>query len=123
VRSRKQSFCITATDPVDLTLPRALQNPYLTDVTGSSCGSPGSIWMRQALPAGWADTYGAGIPGQSVDITRVPNGRYLMEMHVNPSGELYEVTTANNVARRRVTLSGRPGQRRVRAAAWNGIRR
>jgi hypothetical protein len=122
-RSRKQAFCITATDPVDLTLPRAEVNQGFPSIGGSSCGSPGSIWIREALPAGWADTYGAGIPGQSVDITRVPNGRYLMEMHVNPSGDLLEVTTENNIARRRLRLSGKPGRRRVHVAPWNGIRR
>jgi Lysyl oxidase len=122
VRSRKQSFCITSTDPVDLTLPRALVSPGPTTIGGSSCGSPGSIWIRQALPAGWADTYGAGIPGQSVDITGVPNGRYLIEMHVNPERELFEVSTDNNIASRRLTLSGKPGERRVRVAPWRGIR-
>lgn len=123
VRSRKQAFCITATDPVDLTLPRAQADFGLTGVGGSACGMERSIWIREALPAGWADTYGAGTPGQSFDITRVPNGRYVVEMEVNPGDELYEVSKDNNVARRRITLSGRRGARRVRAAPWNGIDR
>jgi hypothetical protein len=122
VRARKQAFCITSTDPVDLTVPGAA-DLGLDTFSGSSCGSTGSIWLRQALPAGWADTYGAGLPGQSFDITGVPNGRYLVEMEVNPGGDLYEVTTDNNVARRRIVLSGRRGARRVRVAPWNGIRR
>jgi Lysyl oxidase len=123
VRSRKQAFCITATDPVDLTLPRALTDIGFVPFTGSACGTQRSIWIREALPAGWADTYGAGTPGQSFDITGLPNGRYFVEMEVNPGGELYEVSKDNNVSRRRITLSGRPGARRVRAAPWNGIDR
>jgi Lysyl oxidase len=123
VRSRKQAFCITATDPVDLTLPRALTSLGLTPFSGSTCGIDRSIWIRQALPAGWADTYGAGTPGQSFDITGVPNGRYFVEMQVNPGCQLFEVSADNNVARRRITLSGKAGSRRVRAAPWNGIER
>ena len=123
VRSRKQAFCITATDAVDLTLPRALADLGLTPFTGSACGIDRSIWIRQALPAGWADTYGAGTPGQSFDITGVPNGRYFVEIQFNPGGDLYEVSSDNKVERRRITLSGRAGARRVRAAPWNGIER
>ena len=122
VRNRKQSFCITPTDAVDLTLPRALLTSELAALSLSSCGTPQSIWIRETLPAGWADTYGASVPGQSFDITDVPNGRYLVEMRVNPRGELFEVSTDNNVARRRIVLSGKPGKRRVRMAAWRGIR-
>lgn len=48
--------------------------------------------------------------------------RYLLEMRVNPRGELQETTTANNVARRRIRLGGRPGRRTVRVAPWRGIR-
>ena len=122
VRNRKQSFCITPTDAVDLTLPRALLTSELAALSLSSCGAPQSIWIRETLPAGWADTYVASVPGQSFDITGVPNGRYLVEMRVNPRGELFEVSTDNNVARRRIVLSGKPGKRRGRMAAWRGIR-
>ena len=40
---------------------------------------------------------------------------------MNPLGELHETTTANDVARRRIRLTGRPGHRRVRVSAWHGI--
>jgi hypothetical protein len=121
VRSLKQSFCLVATDAVDLTLPGAEPHPYEVGL-GSACGDRSSIWIRETLPAGWADTYGPSLPGQQFDITGVPNGRYLLEMQVNPLGELHEVTTANNVARRGVVLGGRPGRRTVRVAPWHGIR-
>ena len=74
------------------------------------------------LPAGWGDTYSPFLPGQRFDITRVPNGRYLLETHVNPGGRLHEATTANNLARRRVILGGKPGRRTVQVAPWHGIR-
>ena len=122
VRARKQSFCLAATDAVDLTLPGAELRPDALGLSSSMCGDRLSIWIRQTLPAGWGDTYGAFLPGQRFDITRVPNGRYLLEMRVNPLGQLQETTTANNVAQRRVRLGGRPGRRTVRVAPWHGIR-
>ena len=52
----------------------------------------------------------------------MPNGRYLLEMHVNPRGDLHEATRENNVARRTVVLSGERGAREVRVLPWHGIR-
>jgi hypothetical protein len=121
VRSRKQSFCLAATDAVDLTGPGAELRPDVLGLSASACGDDRSIWIREVLAAGWGDTYNAFLPGQRFDITRVPNGRYLLEMQVNPRGQLQEATTANNVARRRMTLGGRPTRRTVRVAPWHGI--
>jgi hypothetical protein len=122
VRARKQSFCLASTDAVDLTLPGAELRPDVIGLGSSACGDRLSIWIRQTLPAGWGDTYDASLPGQRFKITGVPNGRYLLEMRVNPLGQLPETTSANNVARRRVVLGGRPGRRTVRVAPWHGIR-
>ena len=121
VRGVKQSFCLANTDPVDLTLPGADLTPGGVGL-GSACGDGGSIWIRQTLSAGWGDTYDASLPGQHFDITGVPNGRYLLEMRVNPEGQLRETTAANNVARRGVVLRGKPGRRSVRVMPWRGIR-
>jgi hypothetical protein len=123
VRSRKQSFCLASTDAVDLTLPGARRIPDFTGHELSACGNGRSIWIRQTLPAGWGDTYRRNLAGQNFDITRVPNGRYLLEMRVNPRGELRETTAANNVAQRGIVLRGKPGMRHVRVAPWHGIRR
>jgi hypothetical protein len=122
VRSRKQSFCLVSTDLVDPWVPGAVRVPDVIGFGTSACGGPRSIWIRQQLPAGWGDTYGPSIAGQEFDITRVPNGRYLLEMHVNPRGELHETTTENNVERRAVVLSGARGERRVQVEPWHGIR-
>lgn len=121
VRGTKQSFCLANTDAVDLTLPGAALTPDSVGL-GSACGDRGSIWIRQTLPAGWADTYDSSLPGQRLDITGVPNGRYWLEMEVNPGGELHETTASNNVAHRVVVLGGKPGRRTVRVRPWHGIR-
>jgi Lysyl oxidase len=122
VRARKQSFCLASTDAVDMTVSGARYVPDSIGFGGSACGDVRSIWMRETLPAGWGDTYGAGTPGQSFDVTGLPNGAYILEMRVNPLGQLHETTTENNVARRRIVLRGERGKRRVQVAAWNGIR-
>jgi hypothetical protein len=122
VGSRKQSFCLASTDAVDLTVPGARLIPDLIGLGGSACGDNRSIWLRETLPAGWGDTYTPDVSGQRFDITNVPNGRYRVQMYVNPFGELHEASTANNVASRRITLRGKPGKRHVRVGAWHGIR-
>jgi Lysyl oxidase len=75
----------------------------------TNCGSPSALWVREVLQTGWADTYFQGIPGQSFDITTVPNGWYYARLEVNPFGALHEVTRANNVESRLVTSADGAG--------------
>ena len=117
--SRKESFCLAATDAIDITLDGARLNPYVG--LASACGSSNSIWTRETLPLGWGDTYFQNLPGQSFNITNVPNGTYLIRIEANPSGALYEQTAANNVELREVILKGAAGRRRVVVPPWNGI--
>ena len=70
--------------------------------------------------AGWGDTYFQFVPGQSFNITSLPNGWYRPD-HVNPLGSLYETDMSNNVESRLLHLGGRPGARRVLVAPWHGI--
>jgi len=121
VSSRKQSFCLAATDAIDVTVPGATLPPDAIGLAQSACGDAHSIWLRQTLPAGWGDTYHADIAGQDLDITAVPNDKYHLEMRVNPLAELREVTTSNNSAMRVVILSGRKGSRRAKVLPWHGI--
>lgn len=117
--SRKEAFCLAATDAIDLTLPGARMNPEIGLAT--ACGMEDSIWIRETLPLGWGDTYFQSLPGQSFNITDVPNGTYYIQVEANPSGALYEQTADNNVEMREVILKGKPGQRRVVVPPWNGI--
>lgn len=127
VLSQKQSFCIAPTDPVDLTVPGAEMSPSAFEglgFGGSTCDlyDPAAIWLREALPAGWGDTYSQYVAGQAFDVTDLPNGRYRIEVRVNPLGELTETTTADDAAFRVIRLSGHPGARRVKVFPWHGIR-
>jgi hypothetical protein len=120
VRSKKQSFCLAPTNAIDLTVERAVWNPYDSGVH-TECGSEGALWVREALQAGWADTYFQSVGGQAFNITNLPNGWYYARLEVNPLGALYETTTANNAESRLIHLGGRPGRRTVLVSPWHGI--
>lgn len=114
----KEAWCLAPTDPIDLLLPDAEIRPGTMDFT--ICGGPTAMWVREVLPVGWADTYWSGLPGQSFDVTGLPNGTYVIEFTVNPQGVLREASTANNVVRRTVVIGGEPGARTVTAKPWRG---
>jgi lysyl oxidase len=61
------------------------------------------------------------VPGQSFDVTNLPNGRYYIRIDVNPTGLLKEASTANNTELRAVDVRGPKGRRRAVARPWHGI--
>lgn len=114
VKSGKQSFCLAPTDAVDLTVPRADWQQEVTDL-GSACGGHDALAVREALPAGWGDTYFQYRAGQAFNIRNVPDGIYFISVEANPLGSLYETDTANNTSVRKIRLSTTDaGQRRVK---------
>lgn len=120
VRSEKVAFCLAPTDAIDLTVPGSEWNPFSIGF-GTACGVRASLWTREVLPAGWGDTYFQGLPGQSFDITDLPNGTYYIAVQANPDGLLTEVTGANNLELRQVILGGTRGHRTVEVPPWHGI--
>jgi len=83
VRSHKEGFCIAPTDPVDLLLPHAVWQPSTIGLNGQ-CGMQTALWVREMLPLGWGDTYYQTVPGESFDITNLPNGIYYIDVIANP---------------------------------------
>jgi hypothetical protein len=119
--SQKEGFCIGPTDPVDQLLPQAPAQPPLLLPGVIECGVPTALWVRENLPVGWGDTYLQSVPGQSFDITSIPNGTYYIEVVANPEKLLHETTTSNGTSLREVILGGTRGHRTVQVPAWNGI--
>jgi hypothetical protein len=119
VRSGKQAFCLAPTDAENLLVPGAVLRPDLLGFSG--CGTKSSLSLSERLPAGWGDSYVQWLPGQSFDLTGVPNGKYQIEVLVNPLGRLIETTAADNRSLRTVWIGGRAGHRTARAAAYSGI--
>lgn len=67
---------------------------------------PGQQYFRMGLSSGWEDIYPWFIPDQYIDITDVPDGRYLIVYRVNVSGEVVEATRRNNATGACVEFSG-----------------
>jgi hypothetical protein len=120
VRSRKEAFCLAPTDAIDLTVPDAELTPYSIGL-GSACGSTTSLWTREVLPLGWGDTYTQARPGQSFNITNLPNGTYYIAVTANPTQSLFEQTYDNNTELREITIKGKADNRKVIVPPWNGI--
>lgn len=120
VRSQKVGFCIAPSDPVDLVLPHA---SWVQSFNGFdfACGSQSALSVQEMLPVGWGDTYFQFFPGQSFDITHLPNGTYYIEIIANPEHSLHETNTHNDISLRRVILGGTAGHRTVRVPALYGI--
>ncbi|MEV6596678.1 lysyl oxidase family protein [Actinoplanes sp. NPDC051346] len=112
VRSGKEAFCLVNTDAVDLTLPSALWRPENTSL-GTACGQKSSVAVRQVLDIGGGDTYSQDRPGQSFDVTKLPNGTYYIEVLANPQHTLTELDTTNNSSLRKVFLRGTAKNRKL----------
>ncbi|MFF2777557.1 lysyl oxidase family protein [Streptomyces sp. NPDC058052] len=116
VRSGKEAFCLANTDAVDYTVKNANWHPNNTDLS-TACGQENSISVREVLDVGSGDTYTQDLPGQSFDITDLPNGTYYIQVLANPAKRLKETNLDNNSALRKVVLGGTPGRRTVTVPA------
>ncbi|MFE7765989.1 lysyl oxidase family protein [Streptomyces sp. NPDC057438] len=113
VRSGKEAFCLANTDAIDYTVKNANWHPDNTDLS-TACGSEDAISVREVLDVGSGDTYTQYRPGQSFDITDLPNGTYYIQVIANPENRLQESNHKNNIALRKVVLGGTPGARTVK---------
>jgi hypothetical protein len=120
VRSGKEAFCLANTDAVDYTVPNAKWKPENTDLS-TSCGGNTAVAVREVLDIGNGDTYTQDRPGQSFEITDLPNGTYYIEVLANPAKKLSELSTANNTALRQIILGGTPAERTLTVPPVNGI--
>ncbi|CAL9666265.1 lysyl oxidase family protein [Streptomyces sp. NPDC059409] len=116
VRSGKEAFCLANTDAIDYTVKNANWHPYNTDLS-TACGEENSISVREVLDVGSGDTYSQDLPGQSFDITDVPNGTYYIQVLANPEKRLKETNLGNNSALRKIVLGGKPDARTVTVPA------
>lgn len=113
VRSGKEAFCLANTDAINYTVKNANWHPENTDLS-TACGSEDAISVREVLDVGSGDTYTQYRPGQSFDITDLPNGTYYIQVIANPENRLQETNHKNNIALRKVILGGTPGARTVK---------
>jgi len=112
VVSGKEAFCLAPTDSVDMLVKGAKWQPDQIGLD-SACGDQSSLAIHESLDTGWGDTYDQSRPGQSFDITDLPNGTYYVQVLANPDHRLVEGSTRNNVSYRRVVLKGTLHHRKV----------
>jgi hypothetical protein len=62
------------------------------------------------ISIGWADIYSTGLPGQWVEATGLPNGRYWLEVIADPYSRIQESDETNNTTRIMVNLFIPPPQ-------------
>ncbi|MEV4638142.1 lysyl oxidase family protein [Actinoplanes sp. NPDC049548] len=120
VRSGKEAFCLANTDAVDYTIPNAKWRPDNTDLS-SACGQNTAVAVREVLDIGNGDTYTQDRPGQSFDVTDLPNGTYYIEVKANPAKKLTELSTSNNTALREIRLGGTPTNRTLKVPSVHGL--
>jgi hypothetical protein len=87
------------------------------DAQGETALSPAAVsarpkytgcnWQEQGLSAGWLDIYDLHTPGQTLDISHLPDGTYALASTVNPDGLLLEMDTGNNRALTYFRMEGR----------------
>jgi hypothetical protein len=95
VRRRvKRGFCLYDSSAYRLRLAGAApQALYGRD----RCGPKHALVLDTGLSVGWKDDYYWRIPGQQMDITTLPNGRYRLYAKADPLNRVRESDERNNV--------------------------
>jgi hypothetical protein len=118
VRDRKSGFCIGDRYGV---APGRIVGRTIRPVFRGFCNryQPHATAVDAGTSVGYSDRYHSHLDGQNVDITRVPNGRYVLVNRANPSMAVHELRYENNAASVaiRVTRRGRRGAPRIRILA------
>jgi Lysyl oxidase len=72
----------------------ASQNPVFPH---EGCGTATDTEIGMGLSWGWMDIYGSKLPGQTIDVTDVPDGTYRLWISVDRNGWFHEKRRDNNV--------------------------
>jgi hypothetical protein len=100
-RDRKTGFCLN-----DAYETRAAnRRPRWTGDCGRN--QPQARTLREGISPGFGDDYVPEKEGQSIDVTDVPPGRYVLVHRANPERTLRESSYANNAASIAIELDGR----------------
>ena len=113
----KEGFCFFDNVKYRLTLPGAPPTAvYTYSAAPPACGyrQPTALQAVMGLSIGWGDLYNWNLPGQYIDITGLPAGRYRLKVSVNatPLG-LSESNANNNVTWADLQLQGTGGGVRI----------
>lgn len=112
-RSREAGFCLGDR----YRTPRAPTAAPPRAVWIGECGrgKPGLVSVREGISVGYGDDYPPFLEGQSIDVTGLAPGRYILVHRVNAGRALRESGHGNDAAS--VVLALDPGRARVRVLA------
>ena len=96
----KVSFCLIDSGVIDSGLE------HYGPATYSLCEQN----AMQGISVGWGDTYSWTLPGQSLDITGLPNGSYWLISTSDPSDRLAETHNGNNMGIAKVSIDNNNAQ-------------
>ena len=97
--SPKTEFCITA----DTYIGGVPNTPNSTTPPATNCGDP---TQPLGWSVGWGDQYDQMDPGQSIDLTGVADGTYVLHTIANPYHVLQESNLSNNVVDTTLHITG-----------------
>lgn len=92
----KEGFCFFDNMQYMLTLPSAPQSATYVEPPSCSPNMPGALSTSMGLSVGWGDIYPANIAFQYIDITGLPQGKYLLTASANPNDQAIESNYGNN---------------------------
>jgi len=95
--TEKKSFCIF--DEIKQTSD--LENVPTSRFYSSNCDR-----QIQGMSVGWSDTYLARFEGQELDVTGIPDGRYIFRSIINPERSIMEDNYDNNTADTVIAITG-----------------
>ena len=112
VIDRKTGFCLGDRYRIrDLALPAQPPAPRYTSRCG--LGATGRLRLVEGISVGYGDDYPANLEGQSLPLTGLPAGRYLLIHRVNVQRRLRETDYGNNAASLLLRLQWRAGAPRL----------
>jgi hypothetical protein len=90
----KRGFCLFDSTPYKLRLEGA---PRRSTYPRDDCGKQRDLRLAMGVSVGWKDDYYWRIPGQSMDVTKLPNGKYRLYVKADPRNWFRESNERNNV--------------------------
>jgi hypothetical protein len=91
----KRGFCLFDSTQYELSLPGA---PRVGRYPREGCGKKADLRFEMGVSVGWKDDYFWRIPGQEMNITNLPNGRYRLYVTVDPRNWFLESNDGNNAS-------------------------
>lgn len=101
-RSDKVSFCMLDTRAVRWDIKGKPEAGYYKSLHDGGCTKDDP----SGISIGWLDHYGAELPGQALNVTRLRDGRYCLSIRLDPRNRLKEINDSDNVKLTWLRLEG-----------------